>query len=328
MSHFPIQTQRDIIGRLPVGGYGSRVRRFAIAVTQLAEELVTQHHARPCSLDDDPTSHRPPIEGPLRGARWTLKGFIRRHLKHMAPELATLPIRYAPQSPSTRATYSPSEDTIFVGNDIIREIRTKRFVSVLSTLHHEKTHRDSEMRHRTITEPLVNAAITLAAESMYNPDCAPEVFRQLAERQLWWEDDHAGGREFVNHEDELYARITQLAFRSTRSNEQLRTLHKDIATYEAFVHAHIAGIANRFSPLVAGIVLGYVEETVKADIPGGYTFLTSNMTSDAHYIQIRAALESYKSLSQVCQQQVLPTCDIPSRSDGRLMAEPRYQIIN
>lgn len=322
MSHFPLQTQQKIISQLPVSGYAGQVRRFATAVTLVAAELVTQYSTMSCNADDRSTSSRPRTEKPLRGAKWTLRVFVQRVLRRQAPDLAKLPIQYRSQSPMTRAVYSPSDDTIFVGNTIIREIRTKRFISVLSTLHHEKTHRDSEVKHRTITEPLVKDAIALAADTLHNPGCTTEVFKRMAHHQLWWEKKGTGDSDYVDHEDELYARITQLAFRFAHKTEQAKTTQGDIATYETFLHAHIAGIANRFSPSVAGIILGYVEETVKADIPQGHPFLTHNMYSDAHYVQIRSAMEFYKPLRQVCQMQLFSTCNIPSDDNGRMMAEP------
>lgn len=324
MRHFPIQTQREIIGHLPTSGYGGQVRRFATAVTQVAGELITRYSTRPCNTDDFSAAPAPITEKPLRGAKWTLRVFVRRFLRRKAPDLAKLPIQYTSQHPTTRAAYSPSKDTIFVGNTIIREIRSKQNISVLSTLYHEKTHRDTEVKHRTFTEPLVNEAIALAADYIHNPGCTTEVFKRVANHQFWWEKDSDGANEFVDHEDELYARITQLAFRSAHRREQTRTTDGDMETYEAFLHSHIAGIANRFSPIVAGVILDYVAETVKADIPKGYSFLTSNMYSDAHYIQIRTAMESYRNTHQVCQSGQQPICNVPSDTDARMMAEPNY----
>lgn len=316
MSHFSLSDQQRIIGQLPVNGYGGRVRRFATAVTQMADELQVRYKSIACDAEDSSTTENSKTEKPLRGAKWTLKVFIRRVLRRRYPELATLPIQYSPRLKSDRAAYSTDEDKIYVGNGFIRDIRSGRHAPVLSTLYHEKTHRDSELRHRTITESLVNEAIALAAGNIHNPNCTTDAFKEAAKHQLWWEDN--GG---LDHEDEVLARITQLVFRSAHSAEQSNTAQEDIRTYESYLHSHIAGIANRFSPRVAGVIFGYIEETVKADIPNGYSFLVSSYYSDANYNQILSAQDSYKYSRQICQAGQNPTCRIPSNTDGRMMAE-------
>lgn len=305
MGYYSLQSQQRVIHQLSTNGYEGQVKRFATAVTLLADSLATQYQNKTCAVDEGQPSTTSTTEKPMRGAQRTLRHYIRYILPRQAPDLAALPLSYEPMPPSIRALYYVGTKEIHVGNAIIREIRNQHYASVLSTLRHEKTHRDSSLTRRTITEPLVDEAIALAARLIHNPHCTPDVFRKVAKEQFWWVKDEDGNSSYVDDEDEIYARMTQIVF---------RTVNSDLASYQRSLHNHIAGIAEKFPPLVAGIIYTYIESVVKTDMAAGYPLLASNMISDAHYIQVHNVMEAYEPTRQICQ--------IPIDANNHALAEP------
>lgn len=307
MAHLDIATQQRLLRYLPNAGYAARVKRFATAVHHTATMLTAQYRNRDCSVDDADGSPPEVTEKPISHARHTLKHFLKHTLPHLAPELRDLPIQYAPQSLSVLATYSAVDDMIHVGSDIIRHIWAKRYTAVLSTLHHEKTHRDSARHHRPISEPIVDDAIALASRLFQNSKCPIDQFQHSAHLYMLWVTDD-DGRQYVIHEDELYARIAQIIV--THDTEQ----------YGKFVRSHVAGISAKFPPVAAGIIYDYIEAIVRTDMPDGYAALTHNLYSDPHYQQAHVAMTSYNANSQTCQQTKQIVCAVPS--DDRILAEP------
>jgi hypothetical protein len=307
MAHLDIAAQQRLLWYLPNTGYAPQVRRFATAVHHTAAMLADQYHNRDCSVDDANGSLPEVTEKPIPHARRTLRHFLKYTLPRLEPELHRLPIRYTPQSPSTLATYSADDDIIHVGNDIIRHIRAKRYTSVLSTLHHEKTHYDSAHHHRPISEPIVNNAITLASRLFQNSKCPFDSFQHSARLYMLWETDD-DGRQYVIHEDELYARIAQII------------VTHDTERYGKFVRSHVAGISTKFPPAAARIIYDYIEATVRTDMPNGYATLTNNLYSDPHYQQVRIAMSAYHSATQTCQQAGQTIC--AASTQDRILAEP------
>lgn len=307
MAHFDTDTQKRLLQYLPNAGYAAQVKRFATAVHHTASMLAAQYRNTDCSTEDTDNATPEVTEKPITHAHHILRYFLKHTLPRLDPTLRNLPIRYAPQSLSALATYSADDDVIHVGNDIIRHIRAKRHAAVLSTLHHEKTHRDSAHHHRPISEPIVDEAIALASRLFQNPKCPIEPFQHSARLYMLWETDN-DGRQYVIHEDELYARIAQIII--TRDTER----------YGKFVRSHVAGISAKFPPATASIIYDYIEDTVRTDMPDGYIALTNNLYSDPHYQQVRIAMSTYHSATQTCQQAGQAICATTIKD--RILAEP------
>lgn len=307
MAHLDITAQQRLLQYLPNAGYAAQVRRFAIAVHHTATMLAAQYRSRDCSVEDADSSPSEVTEKPIPHAHRTLRHFLKHTLPRLDPALRKLPIQYTPQALSALATYSADDDMIHVGNDIIRHIRAKRYTAVLSTLHHEKTHYDSAHHHRPISEPIVEDAIALASRLFQNPNCSTDRFRYSARLYMLWETDD-DGRDYVIHEDELYARIAQII------------VTHDTERYGKFVRSHVAGISAKFPPVAAGIIYDYIEATVRADMPNGYAALTNNLYSDPHYQQVRITMSAYHSATQTCQQVGQTICAASTKD--RILAEP------